>query len=304
MKKIVILLVMFASFSITKAQSTYDEYIEDQLIDYSLLLKYKDSIKLSASQLTSIKDFYASTGFNFEEKTSAYRNALAALQKNVESDASRSAVMNAFNEVLTLENEIKRNRLKFLLHSREILDDKQRNTLRLIGRGNSLVVKSGPEGVLNGYFLDIKPIYKLVDKDNNVTYVREGMLNQIDASQIKTIDVQKGVDLTIEGEQLRNQNVITIITEEKFGKEKTSIYVRGNAREVSDIGDPLIIIFHEGKTQKIRGKANETFKDLDPSDIKSITVLKGESATALYGSDAEAGVVEVHLKKESKYEIK
>lgn len=292
------------SISAIEAQTTYDQYIEDQLIDYSLLLRYKDSIKLSPQQVKSIKDFYAKNGFNFDEKSKSYQVALSRLQQNIESDASRADVMSAFNEVLGLENEIKRNRLKFLLHSREILEDRQRNTLRLIGRGNSLVIKSGPEGVLNSYFSDIKPIYKLVDKNKNVTYVREGMLSEIDASKIETIDVKKGVDLTIDGEQLRDQNVITIQSKESFGQETVSLYARVDTKEVGEIGDPLIVIHHKGKTKQVRGNATETFKDLDPSSIQSITVLKGQSAMKQYGKEGKNGVVEVYLKEDAKYQIK
>lgn len=304
MKKIILLLILMVSVSFAEAQSTYDQYIEDQLIDYSLLLRYKDTIKLSDQQVKSIQDFYAQNGFNFEQKSKDYQKALSLLQQRVEADASRNDVMTAFSEVLSLENDIKRNRLKFLLHSREILEDKQRNTLRLIGRSHSLVIKSGPEGVINGYISDIKPIYKLVDKDKKITYVREGMLNNIDASKIQTIDVRKGVDLTIDGEQLRDQNVITITSKEAFGQEKVSLYVRSGTQEVGKIGDPLIVVFHKGKKRKIKGNTEETFQDLDPSSIKAITVLKGKSAAELYGKEGKDGVVEVYLKDSAQYQIK
>ena len=307
MKKIVFTLFLVAVAATVYGQklSTYDQYIEDELIDYSLILRYKDSINLTNDQLASIKSFYAENGFNFDEKSKDYQRALSKLQELVESDAGRTDILTSFNSVLKLENEIKRNRLKFLLHSREILNDSQRNTLRLIGRSNSLVIRtSGPDGVLSGYFADIKPIYKIVDQNNNISYVKEGMLNELDVSKIQTIDVEKGVNLTIDGEKFRDRNLITIKTSESPLKETVRLYVRGkNAQEVDNIDEPLIVLHHKGKTVSLKGSIKDSFIDLEPSFIQSITVLKGESAISKYGKEGENGVILIYLKKEAQYEI-
>jgi iron complex outermembrane receptor protein len=49
--------------------------------------------------------------------------------------------------------------------------------------------------------------------------------------------------------------------------------------------------------QRIRGNG---VLDVNPEDIESITVLKGASATALYGSDATSGVIVITTKKGAK----
>jgi len=49
--------------------------------------------------------------------------------------------------------------------------------------------------------------------------------------------------------------------------------------------------------QRIRGNG---ILDINPADIESLTVLKGASASALYGSDAASGVVVITTKKGSK----
>jgi iron complex outermembrane recepter protein len=49
--------------------------------------------------------------------------------------------------------------------------------------------------------------------------------------------------------------------------------------------------------QRIRGNG---ILDINPADIESLSVLKGASATALYGSDAASGVVVITTKKGSK----
>ncbi|RZK64123.1 MAG: SusC/RagA family TonB-linked outer membrane protein, partial [Pedobacter sp.] len=49
--------------------------------------------------------------------------------------------------------------------------------------------------------------------------------------------------------------------------------------------------------QRVRGNG---ILDINPADIESLTVLKGASASALYGSDAGSGVVVITTKKGSK----
>lgn len=68
----------------------------------------------------------------------------------------------------------------------------------------------------------------------------------------------------------------------------------------SSSGRPLIVI--DGK---IIGRMEAADKEsplnkLNPSDIDSINVLKGENATKKYGADGENGVIEVTLKKRKK----
>jgi len=52
---------------------------------------------------------------------------------------------------------------------------------------------------------------------------------------------------------------------------------------------PLIVL--DGKIVN-----NDTLESLDPNDIESIHVLKGKSATSLYGEKAENGVIMITLK--------
>ena len=49
--------------------------------------------------------------------------------------------------------------------------------------------------------------------------------------------------------------------------------------------------------QRIRGNGA---LDINPSDIESLNILKGASATALYGSDAASGVIVITTKKGTK----
>jgi len=67
-------------------------------------------------------------------------------------------------------------------------------------------------------------------------------------------------------------------------------------RSVPDLGtEPLIII--DGNKQYTRGKSS--LNEVDPNNIESVSILKDSLATARYGADGFAGVIEVKTKNGS-----
>lgn len=73
------------------------------------------------------------------------------------------------------------------------------------------------------------------------------------------------------------------------GNEQTSILIRGMGSVNAD-ANPLIII--DGSTSSM-----ESFADLNPNDIKEISILKDASSSAIYGSRAANGVILITTKK-------
>lgn len=74
----------------------------------------------------------------------------------------------------------------------------------------------------------------------------------------------------------------------------TNIILRGST-SVKGGQNPLVVINGIISNESV-------FKTLNPNQIKSVTILKGASATALYGSSAANGVVVVQTKKLSRAE--
>jgi len=72
------------------------------------------------------------------------------------------------------------------------------------------------------------------------------------------------------------------------------IRIRGDATITSG-ADPLIVIDGVPMPQ------DYNLNDINPDDIKSLDVLKGASASAIYGSRASAGVLEITTKRGTKY---
>lgn len=140
-------------------------------------------------------------------------------------------------------------------------------------------------------------------------------LDKLDPTIIKTIDIKgdekvapKVIMLKIDTAKL-NQNTMTISTSDdkiaekiesdpstltftttdKDGK-KTYTFVKKTTEKSEWPKDVLFII--DGKEMQ-----SESMKDIDPTTIKSINVLKGETAVKLYGEKGKKGVVEITTKK-------
>ena len=76
---------------------------------------------------------------------------------------------------------------------------------------------------------------------------------------------------------------VEIITTDGEPGSAASIRVRGS-RSITASNEPLIVV--DGVMDAV-----ESFADLNPSDIKSVTVLKDASSTAIYGSRGANGVI-------------
>ena len=83
------------------------------------------------------------------------------------------------------------------------------------------------------------------------------------------------------GDQVNSDDIIAIQT---VGKEKDKFFISTNGGK-----DPLFIVDDKEVTKKDL--------DLDPNNIESVNVLKGEAATKLYGEKGKDGVVVITTKK-------
>ncbi len=134
-------------------------------------------------------------------------------------------------------------------------------------------------------------------KTGNPLYIIDGKLTQdvksIDENNIESISVLKGASATALYGPEGGKNGLIIITTKSAAKsaakqnakdsEPAVSIVPVKAQESFDGKSPLIIL--DGKEYK--GEMN----DISPDDISSISVLKDESATELYGDAAKDGVI-------------
>lgn len=72
------------------------------------------------------------------------------------------------------------------------------------------------------------------------------------------------------------------------------IRIRGDAT-ISSGADPLIVV------DGVPMPEDYDLNDINPNDIEALDILKGASATAIYGSRASAGIIEIRTKRGSAY---
>ncbi|MBO9660124.1 MAG: TonB-dependent receptor plug domain-containing protein, partial [Chitinophagaceae bacterium] len=106
-------------------------------------------------------------------------------------------------------------------------------------------------------------------------------LTKVDVKQINTVPA---TDLS----QTLRGKVAGIQISQTQGDDGASVFLRGAKSMFGNIS-PLIVI--DGFV------TNFTLTDLNPQDVESIEVVKGAAASALYGTRAEGGVIQVVSKK-------
>jgi TonB-dependent SusC/RagA subfamily outer membrane receptor len=107
-------------------------------------------------------------------------------------------------------------------------------------------------------------------------------------SNVSAITFRTTDDKVVE-EAKKDPKTLTVTTTDKDGK-KTITYVQKSTEKTELPKDVLYII--DGKEME-----SGSMKDIDPSIIKSINVLKGETAVKLYGEKGKNGVIEITTKK-------
>ena len=130
---------------------------------------------------------------------------------------------------------------------------------------------------LNPFSGKESPMYLLNGKQ-----VKGVTLNELSPNDIENISVLKGESATeLYGDKAKNGAIL-------ITSKGSSIHDSDNTFSGKDA--PLIVI--DGEIM-----ADKSLKDLDPDQIKSITVLKNESAFEKYGEKGKNGAVEIYLIK-------
>jgi hypothetical protein len=105
---------------------------------------------------------------------------------------------------------------------------------------------------------------------------------------VSTIIVRTSDDKVVEESQ-KDPQTLTVTTTEKDGK-KTITYVQKTTEKTELPKDVLYII--DGKEM-----TSGSIKDIEPTSIKMVSVLKGENAVKKYGEKGKNGVIEITTKK-------
>lgn len=159
-----------------------------------------------------------------------------------------------------------------------IKNDEKGQKTKVIKKQNSFTFKSDKE----------KPLVFINGKESAFE-----IIENITPDSIESMSVLKGIKATEKyGDKAKN-GVIELITKKVY---RVSVNVDENAvssnlTQIASENNPLIIV--NGKEV-----SDEEMKAIDPDSIKSVTVLKDESATKVYGEKGKNGVIVITLKKD------
>ncbi|WP_321307962.1 TonB-dependent receptor plug domain-containing protein [Marinifilum fragile] len=203
------------------------------------------------------------------------------LQKQRESIKKQIEKFNSPKYQMELQEKLERSRESIQKHLEKLNTPEYRKELeeQIKQEKNNTDQSFRIKGFYEGENLLIVLDGKVIDKNT---------FKSLEPSTINSIEILKDKNATdLYGEKASNGAII-INTIENKRKTAHLVQVKG----VSGEKNPLFIL--DGKPVDY-----EQFKKIDSSSYKSVTVLKDESATALYGKAAENGVVLVTSKGES-----
>jgi len=125
-------------------------------------------------------------------------------------------------------------------------------------------------------------------------------LEKLKADEIESISVLKDASATAVYGEKSKKGVVIVTTKRIFNSPEVLVKEKDNSRIIvrieglsSDIS-PLLIIDGEESSPAI-------FKELEPDEIESISILKDASATAVYGEKGKKGVIIVITKKNNNF---
>ncbi|GAA0880466.1 hypothetical protein GCM10009119_34360 [Algoriphagus jejuensis] len=230
MKKTLFLL-FFLTASLTQAQDIF----KMRIYSTDNLMESRDDIELSDAQVAKIKKLHADNAGTFSTLKWDLDDATSKLKKMLDqSKIDQAAVSKQMDEVLRLENQMKKTQLSTMVSIKNELTAEQ--ITKLQQRGIAVV----------------------------------GGASSLYGNQVQVISGSGTATV---------QGVATSTS------PKIAVSVAGNGAQ------PIFYIETKSGLKKVA-----TLENIEPKDIESMSVFKGEEAIKKYGQEGENGVIVVKLK--------
>jgi len=157
------------------------------------------------------------------------------------------------------------------------------------------ILKDAPVNVslATSTILSSEPLY-IIDGEEF-----QGKLDNIDPDDIKSIDVLKG-ESGIKAYGEKGKNGVIVIRTKNAASKSLQGKIDNSQLGSNNNSDRMSLKSPEGTPPPLfilDGKEVATLDDISPEEVESINVLKGKSATNLYGEKGKNGVVVVTTKK-------
>ncbi|MFY0715322.1 TonB-dependent receptor [Seonamhaeicola sp. NFXS20] len=171
--------------------------------------------------------------------------------------------------------------------------------------GNYSITVKGSESILVFSYMGFVTVEKLVSSNRSINVVLEEDIQSLGEVVVVGYGAQKketvtGAISTIKGGELADvptsnlstaitgklPGVVTVQSSGRPGEDAANVFIRGQSTWVDS--SPLIIV---------DGVERNTFSQIDPNEIESISVLKDASSTAVYGVKGANGVILITTKR-------
>lgn len=253
-----LLFLLFLTVSLGNAQDMFQEY----LFSADIVMKNREKISLSDTQAEKIKKIHSTNAADFSTlkwDLDAANEKLKKLLSEPRPDAV--AVSRQMDIVLDIENRLKKKQLSTLVAIKNELSENQQASLKAA----KYQTVYGTSTTIPSTFQSTGPQIRM-----GVAPVPSTSIN----GQVK------GVTVTPEAPDSWVIN----------SDSKSKIYLQMDAK--STVDKPVYYL-------KTNNELVEFFDfgNINPNDIQSIEVLKGESATIRFGEKAKNGAIIVSLKK-------
>lgn len=136
---------------------------------------------------------------------------------------------------------------------------------------------------------DKKSLNGTIDKDGNIFIHSDG--GEKDELIINKDNKGKVIIKSSENGELWSGDVNSNFSIKSLGKGENKIFISTNEKK-DGLEDPLYIVDDKEVAKK-------DLDDVDPNNIASVNVLKGEAATKLYGNKGKDGVVLIYTKSKN-----
>lgn len=261
-------LLIFLTASLTNAQDMFQEY----LYSADLVMKNREKISLTDDQATKIKKIHSTNAADFSTlkwDLDAETEKLKKLLAQTKPDPA--AVSKQMDLVLNLENQLKKKQLSTLVAIKNELTENQINDLKktkVLGRVTSWEYAPGGASTTLGA---TDPTYR-IGKDLYGTNP-EG----------KGSAATKVNGTRVAGVSGSGSNSAT--TSSVNGSARSSVYIQTSPN--SQDSQPIYYL----KTEKGTYQLISDIENIDPKNIESLEVLKGETAVIRFGEKGKNGVI-------------
>lgn len=266
-------LLFFLTVSLANAQDMFQEY----LYSADLVMKNRDKISLTDDQANKIKKIHSTNAADFSTlkwDLDAETEKLKKLLAQTKPDPA--AVSKQMDLVLNLENQLKKKQLSTLVAIKNELTENQINDLsktKVLGRVNSWEYAPGGASTTLG---STGTKYRIGKDPNEVS-----------------IDEKVSVATSVNGSRVTGvsrsgSNPST--TSSVNGSAKSSVYIQTSPKNQDS--QPIYYL----KTEKGTYQLISDIEKIDPKNIESLEVLKGETAVTRFGEKGKNGVIIFTLK--------